>query len=348
MTAMMLLLVRAAWPCAGIFHDESWTAESDQQEALITVGDGQVTVSYNVAWAGDAPSFGWVIPIKGTFVGLADGDLSVFDALRGLTQPTIEYVGEEGDSGSGGGCGCGATDNGLKGGAFGETAEVGDLGLVAEGFTGTYSYTVLEATSSEALLSWLSDNGWSVGESGPSIDAYISEGGYQWVAISLLPEAGTTEDQLLPPVDITWSGDDVRYPARMARYSMVEDLRTTVWVQSEHMVQPTGWGEATLGTIQHEPDTSATEVFRQALGDLSASAATYNVTWSGAHEGGWLTRFDAYTPRELHTADAVFTDAAGDEDVETLIQLGYFEDSGSSAAWLLLPLVGLGWGLRRR
>jgi len=347
MTAMMLLLVGAAWPCAGIFHDESWTAESDQQEALITVGDGQVTASYKVAWLGDAPSFGWVIPIKGEFVGLADGDLSVFDALEALTEPTIEFVPEEGDSGSTG-CGCLGAENSLKGGDFGDTADTAALGLVAEGFTGTYSYVVLEATTSEALLGWLSDNGWSVGESGPSVDAYISEGGYQWVAIGLLPDTGASEHQLLPPVDITYTGDDVRYPARMARYSMVEDVRTTVWVQSDHMVEPTGWGESTLGTIEHEPDYSGTDVFRMALGELSASAATYNVTWSGANDGGWLTRFDAYTPRELHTVDAVFTDADSDEEVETLIRLGYFEDSGSSAAWLLLPLVGLGWGLRRR
>ncbi len=343
--SLMLLFIAAAWPCAGIFHEDGALAESEVQEVLLTAGDGQVTASYRVSYEGDAAAFGWVIPIPGAFVSLEDGDGEVFDGLAEVTAPFVDYIKESSDGG-GPSCGCG-TENALSKGG-GDTAG-GGLEVVAEGFSGTYAYTVLEATTAEPLLAWLAENGWEAGPGEASIAEYVADGGFQFVAISLLPEEAETSDggRELPPVDIVYAGDDLRYPARMARYAMVDALRTTVWVQAAHQVSVSGWSSQTLELIEHESAyDDSVEVFRDALYAISETSPTYNLTWSGSHDGGWLTRFDAYAPKEVHTADARFAVGSTDEEVQTTIRLGEADDA--DAAWLLLPMFGLGYGLRRR
>lgn len=344
--SLLLLLAGAAWPCAGIFHGDGALAESGVQEVLLRAGESTVTASYRVTYEGDAASFGWVIPVPGAFVSLSDGEDRVFEDLESLTAPIVDYIEEEGADD--GGCGCGAKDNALRGGGLGETAGTDSgLEIIAEGFSGTYAYTVLEATSAEPLLAWLEENGWEAGNSQTSIESYVSDGGFQFVAISLAPDDPVTYDggRNLPPVDIVYEGTTLSYPARMGRYAMEDALRTTVWIEAAHQASVSGWSSQTLGTITHEPDLSAEAIFRSALADLSATSPTYNLSWSGNGDSGWVTRFDTYTPAELHTVDAVFTVGTTDEEVQTVLRIGYVE---GAAAWLLLPLLGLGVGLRRR
>lgn len=345
---ILINLPSPASACAGLFHDDESIVESDVQEAIFTVNaDDTVTVSYRVTYEGDAANFGWVIPIPSPFVSLDDGDEEDFLSLEELTAPVATWdYGDGGDEDEG--CGCGADSKALGGGDNSDSA-LGGVDIVAEGFAGPYTYTVIEAASSDDLLAWLTENGWTVRESGADIAAYVSDGGFQFVAITLTPESAETppEGRQLPPVDIVYGGSEVLYPARMARGSMTEQLRTTLWVVAPHQYTlSAGWTEATLAPITGDVNADPTTLFQEALGDVAGDTAAYALTWSGSGTAAdsWITRFDTLANREVHTADAVFGQAAADESVQTTIALS----GGTPDTAFFLPLAAGGYGLVRR
>ena len=353
MLTLLLVLAHPSHACAGMFHGEALKAESDVQEAIFRPADGAVTVSYLVHYDGDASDFGWVVPVPGAFQSLTEGSEDDFLRLTELTQPNVvEHYDEDG----GGGCGC--TDMALKGGdnSLGDTADTaGGITVVAEGFAGPYEYTAIDADSTDALLAWLSDNGWSVGPSEPSLDAYVADGSWQFVAIKLTPDTAETppEGRNLPPVDISYSGDKIVFPSRMARYSEPTEIRTIIWVEAEGRYQLTdGWTENEMENLTGAIGDDSLTIYQEELRALSGDTAAYAQIWSGdtyddAGNVSWVTRFDTLAKPSVHNADAVFGPA--DDDIYNSVTISLYETPpSSSAAWLLLPLLGLGWGLRRK
>ena len=340
MITLLALLAAPAWPCAGLFHEEGLAAESDTQEAILAVGDGSVSVSYRVEYDGDAADFGWVIPVPGEVQTVSDGDEGDFDLLRDATAPMVswEYAYDDDET-----CGCGASDK-AGGGRNGDTGSLG-VDVVAEGFTGSYDYAVLEADSADALLTWLSDNGWSVGPSEDSIDAYVSDGIFQFVAIKLTPTDGDTPDEgrALPPLSIEYAGDDVRFPSRMARYSEADELRTTVWVVADERYTLTaGWSEAAMEDISGGIDDDPVALFQDALRDAAGDSANFAVVYAGSWDGGFVTRFDTLADRAVHDADAEFGPAGTTDSASVQIWLSEY------AALFLAPGLLFGWAWRRR
>ena len=344
---LLSLFIQPAFPCAGIFHEPGSLAESDNQQVILRALDGEIEVSYNVQYEGDAEDFGWVIPVFGEFSSMEDGDQVLFDALNNSTAPVVETL-QSADDGAGG---CGNAMRGSKSveDSFSDTGLNG-AEIVAEGFTGTYSYTVLEADSAEALETWLTDNGWSIESSRPVIEDYVAEGGVQFVAISLTG-ASETEASYLPPVSIRYAGDQLRFPATMARYSMVETLRTTVFVLGEQPATVSGWSSSTNPNIEGDLYDSPESLFEQALWDAGGYSPGYLLTYAGEHNTdaseSVVTRFDTFSSKDAHTLDATFAlDGEGEVTTTvTMIEDGY----EPSEAWLLLPLLtGCGMWRRRR
>jgi hypothetical protein len=114
-------------------------------------------------------------------VSLKEADPKLFDMYRLCSQPSVRYVGDAEDSG----CGC-TKSKSDAGGNLSDTA-TRDITIVAEGFTGDYEYTVLEATSTKGLLAWLDEHGWSTMGADDALDAYVAAGGFQFVSIALTP-----------------------------------------------------------------------------------------------------------------------------------------------------------------
>lgn len=336
------LVTATAWPCAGLFHEEGALAESDVQEAILEQTAEGVRVSYLAQYDGDAAEFGWIIPIFGEFQAIEDGDADRFTALREHTSPSVYYSYAKDEPT----CGCGASkgDN-----ALGDDTAGGRQGfdIVAEGFTGTFEYTVIEGTSSQAILDWLTQNGWQVSASEAAIDAYVSEGGVQFIALSLALQTGETpeEGRQLPSVVIDYAGDSMRFPSTMGRYGDVDELRTTVWVIGDQVASGGGWSQASIGNIDGGIDEEPEDVWAAALREIGGMNAVFNLTWAGSFETGYLTRFDTLAHKDAHTIDATFALDAGTDSVSTEIWL--YEES-AAAGLLMLPLALLGAGLRRR
>ena len=354
----MMLLQGAAWACAGLYHSEETLAESDAQEVILSETADGIRAAYRVEYDGDADDFGWLIPAFGEFVSLEEADAAEFDDLRAWSQPQVSYTYDapEGEDG-GGGCRGGAKSGGTDRANSFDTASAGGqsdggVEVVAEGFTGTYAFQVLEATDSSAFQDWLTENGWSSGGTQPAIDAYIAEGGVQFVALRLTDAGGQTPDEgrELPPVAITTTGGTLRFPSTMARYGMAPRQHTIVYVQGAGRASAGGgWSETAITTLWGSTEDDPTAMFMDALWDAGGTSPGWGLVFSNrAPDGdGWVTRFEAYVGRDAHTRDATSTLTAG---VETSAVHILLEAGAASASWVwLAPLAMLGvGGLRRR
>ena len=330
---LLELFTSLAWPCGGLFHGDEQLLESDASETILELVDEGVAVTYRVEFEGDAADFGWVIPISDEFVSIIDAEESRFTELRDASQPTVNYPASRG----GGGCACGPASkgDGMPG------SDNGDVQVVAEGFTGSYDYIVIEGNDPDAVVTWLEDNGWSVGASSPSITAYADEN-FQFVCLSI-GDVDLDDRQSLPPVQITYSGDDLIYPSRMARYAQEEEQKTIIYVVGDQAAEASGWSDENVGDIQGEEGDDPNELYDDALRSLGEETS-FGLVYAGEYGNDWLTRFETRAPPSVHTIDAEFTLSGGTVSAETTINV-----SGSSDSWLIFPLLGLGgWALRRR
>lgn len=329
---ILLTLVTAAWPCAGLVHEEGALAEARGSAVLFQPFDTTVTVTYEVVYDGDAADFGWVIPVSGPFVSIVDADESLFGLLREATAPTV--IRDFGDAG-GGGCAASKSDAGGRGG---DTAEFNGVDVVAEGFTGSWEYVALTATEADALRTWLTDHGWAL-EAGDAIEHYVALGD-TFVALRVAPSIGATPDEgrALPPVAITYGGTTMRFPAYMAQWSGADPIATTVWVRGNGPAKLTdGWTASPMYALAGGIDDDGAAVFEAALAAKGADRG-YAITWSGAWAGAHLTRFDTVAPRTAHTVDATF--APGGDAPDGALVITLTEEGGTSGA----PLALLGAG----
>ena len=342
--ALLMLAPTPALACAGFFHDPLYEAESSAQKAIFRPLEGLVQVDYAVDLRVDTPEFGWVIPIPGPFVSLEDGDSSEFSTLMAQTGPTYDIAEERG--------GCAMTSDNALGGVKGG-GDTGGRGVdeIYQGETPTYSYTVLEATSSDALSTWLEEHGWYLGDTGASIGEYVSEGGYQFVAIALKMDVveGTAVQAELPPVRLKYEGDKLIYPSRMGRYSPETELSTLIWVVGDQRASiQGGWDQVELPLVWEGGETSGylTEVAAAKIRDIGSEGG-FALTWAGPYGSGWATRFETVAPTGIHTVDVEFAvDGGTDAPLAFTIsnQEGCKAPAGAEAL-LLFPLVAL---LRRR
>ena len=357
----LLLLTGTAFPCAALLtNDEGAIASSDAQEVVLQATETGSRTHYRVSYQGDADSFGWLIVVPG-FVGEGDvieSEASLFDNLREQTQPRkFSYdIGDGGDEGESSSAGCGCGDLNARAGSnyefdAADTAG-GAVAVTAEGFAGPYSYQVLDATDADGLAGWLEDEGVSLGDTVTTLDEYIAEGGYSFVAVSLTPDENQTPDEgrTLPPLAIDSDSSTLQFPARMSLTGMAEELRTTVWVVGETTARITeGWTSTDVFELSAS-DGDAEGAYDAALRAAAvAEPAGYLASFSGEYNGFWVTRFDALAPREVHTADPVFDflDEAYSWRLDIEVPANEDDDTALSALWLFAPLLGLGWVRRR-
>ena len=359
----LFFFVGTAWPCAALLtRDGGALATSDAQEVILQRNDAGLLTQYRVSYDGDAEDFGWLIVVEGA---VTDGDVTeveeaIFDDLREATQPTIVIQEADfggGASGSGGGCGrgrnqaksSGSVDDPDAGGVFGDEALDQDNGIdiTAEGFAGPFAYQALAATDADALVAWLDENDFALGGTAPTLEHYIEDGNYTFVAVSLSPDMAETPEngRTLPALAIQSDADRMAFPARMSLTGMAEELRTTVWVVGDETAEIVdGWSSARTPELYAatDPLEDYDELLRQ-YADLDEKS--YAAVFSGRVNGRWVTRFDTLAHRSVHTTDPAF-EYTGDADswrLEIIVEEGY----NHAVVWFCLSMCGLGIARRR-
>ena len=322
-------LVGVAWPCAGIVHEQGLSAESPGAEVLFEPGGGSVTATFAVTLRGEVSDLGWVIPVPAVPTAVADGDLDRIGRLREASAPRVLERTEDH-----GGGGCLVQSYGLANDRAGAPPD--DLQVLSEGFTGTYAYQVIAASSAAELGAWFDDNGWE-GLAAADLDLYVAAG-FAFVAVRVVPEAPDT----LPPLSVTWPGDTMVYPAVMARHAL-SDQRTTLYVSADTRAVLSGWTSAEVARIEGASDADPTALWDARLAEVGQDRA-YVATYAGDVEDRFLTRYDTLAPAALHDVDVVLTLADDTWGHTTEIAL---DPPEGRAAFLLAPLALLGAALRR-
>ncbi|MDP6931726.1 MAG: DUF2330 domain-containing protein, partial [Myxococcota bacterium] len=334
----------------------------DAQQVVFETDGDTVSVEYLVTFDGSAETFGWVIPIPGEFVELDEGDVDRFTTLRTWSEPQVhrEYASELG-------CGCAGGDKAISGdGGYWDTAGVSEI---ESGTAGPIDYSVLEATSTESLLGWLDDNGWDVGQSEDALNSYVSDGGFQFVALMVdtaavigsdsgVQDTGGWAEPDAVAARIVYEGTDMRYPARLSSASSAAEQRTTVYVIGDQRATVSGWAYEEVGDLIGDLDADADEMYTERLWEIGGTRAAYGLVHAGQWESHtWFTRFDTWAQSAVHEVDAVFALDGGEkaEVIQTEIYLYQSSreqaqaEARASSTWLLwLPLASLGWHRRRR
>ena len=217
--------------------------------------------------------------------------------------------------------------------------------------------TVVEATDTAELETWLVENGWNLGASLPSLEDYVEGGGFQFLLFAVNPESADTPEggTGLSPVSIRYTGEAMAFPARMALYGQPQTLSTTLYVIGDTAASLNGgWSTELVGDLEGQlGDMDPDDAFLARLWELGGESPGYGLTWAGEAEWGnnagqWITRFDSWTSVEVQLSDPLLTMDGEENPVQTVVVL-YEEFEAGESAWLVfLPLLGLGWGARRR
>lgn len=378
MTGLLLTLVSLCEASPALFHTSDESAVSDTQRVLYEQIGGGTHAEYEVIYDGDATSFGWMIPVFGRLIEVTDREDGHLAELLEQSEPVVEYVsadpldtGDGVDDGGGIGCGCaGAKNDKTSDSAIGaiddsnDSADDGDTGagvdasevdIVATGFTGTYTWQLIETETADDLVTWLSENGWEEGDQREVIESYVAEGGVTWLCVKLAVEAGdaeTTDDgRSLPVLGVSWEGETMRYPAILAKNGEATSLRTTLLVVGESdATLGSGWKVEPVGDLVaglYGEDLPG-DAFTDRLEALSATEATYGLTYAGDYDDQRLTRLDTLTSAALHTADVEISFSGDANDVVTTIEVETSSTRRVSGAAALGLAALLGVTLRRR
>ena len=288
---------------------------------------------------------------------ITEADEELFDRLRDFTAPEIMLEQMDSTSGDDGGDGPGCSCRGDKskaliasaGGVNGDfgLGDTGNIDITAEGFAGPFAYTALEASDSDALVAWLDENDFTLGDTASTLEQYIEDGGYTFVAVTLVPDLAETPEQgrTLPALSIQSDSNQMEFPARMSSTGMADELRTTVWVLGDETAEIVdGWSSTPVFEV--DGDLFPVEAYDRMLREISTQdERSYAAVFSGAFGDGWVTRFDTLAHRYLHTEDPVFdyTGRLESWQVEVIVEEGY----ENTTIWFWLPLLGLGIVRRR-
>jgi hypothetical protein len=367
---VLLLAWNVAWACGGLVtldHTEQ-LAQSDALQAILDVGADAVTVEYRVHYGGNANEFAWIIPVPGQVTDVQEGDDARFETLATLTAPQVNVYEDPESSSSSPGCACGgyATKDGdLAGGRnLSDTGAGGaDLGVavVGQGYAGDYSYTVLDATDSGALTTWLTDRGYDLTYAAAPIDQYVQDPlGYQWIAVQLVPTLSDTPDEgvTISPLRITYgraTGDDklhALYPSRMGSTIQLPEVRTELYVIDDgHAVAGNGWDTNVDMHVEDDNDADPEEVYADFLRDVGSDRRGLVEVWKGdwtddTGAARYLTRFDSIVAPATNTTDVSFT-----TDDDTTAEQRFYVDLGGYYYGGVFPfaaLTGLAMAWRKR
>ncbi len=369
---LFTLLLATGWARADggfFYYGATNLARSGDQRAIILCDGQRETLIVETGVANPGAGYAWVLPTP-TVVEAAtirEVDAAVFDQLGDATAPVLTYGG---GGGSGLGCGCGMPGDATGGGQPTNAVTVWDTTRV-----GQYELTTLTATESQALSTWLTDNGYQVPASfDPVLATYVAKG---WAFVAIRIAEQTEGDYLsLSPLALTFPAEEPVYPLIISSVSARNTgnllqlfviasarLDTASYPCAELDTRPMSgvWGamDAYAARVRGQCASTASPTFVvegvRSVWDLRYITDYYLCDLPAYLSGGRLTRFVCYMDAADMTADVTFTEAAEQVPFQPTIQ--FTEEAAEAQAPQRIALIALAGlsvgalcrgGLRRR
>ncbi|HRE88822.1 MAG TPA: DUF2330 domain-containing protein, partial [Myxococcota bacterium] len=209
------------------------------ERILFASHDGLVTMHIEITYQGDPTSFGWILPLAqrpmdelGRLMPLDQivrvSSQRLFPTLQSLTDPSFNLVRDPSDDTS-----CPMPDVMTAQDAaagFSDTTAPNPtppVTVLAEADVGPFRAQLIEATRSDALYTWLGDNGYIQDpKAQPILDHYLSQG---FVFVGLKLQSGKSVGDLRP-IAITLGENAPCVPLVLTSIAARNDMPILVWV----------------------------------------------------------------------------------------------------------------------
>lgn len=291
---LVALLVAMPSPaCAPVSKYGTWLLNADQ--TVIIIWDARNKVQHFVRKASfrtETDDFGFLVPTP-TRPDLQESTNAPFSVLHRITAPKEPPRGKSVKSAGG------------FGGAMG-----GEVNVLEEKRVAGYQAAVLEATTAEALVTWLKDNGYAYSPqvatwAGPYVAA-----GWKFTALKIAAEPGKAADKARTvsanALRITFQTDQPIFPYREPDPKeappdlKAKDRLLRIYFVAEarymgHMNEETPWTGKVMWSGKIHPDDRL-----KLLKGLRLSVKTEPQEW-------WLTEFEDHWPYGVAPADLSFS-----------------------------------------
>jgi len=354
-----------------VIEGEVQSLAQTRQEVLLAIhgdpaGEGQeVTYVLRTQYDGNPNEFAWVIPVPATPSDVVAHETGrLFEALNEQTHPLFLVFTGRGSPGWG--CAC-------VGGTAGGSLEDTLVEVEASGQAGIFAWAALTSTGSEALLTWLEENGFNVpAEARGVLDGYIQQGmHFLALRINKPQEVAGNGPIEIPPIQFTCRTAQRVYPMAISQISAAAATEVLIYVLANHHAEAANVPNAVISpeAVALEPDSPSYSNYEALfagkiaeLGGLAlitefaSSSFELDSVWSEAPAGAlaatFLTRMRTVISPEQMTLDFAFQDAASDQEVSAQFWLG--SSSRVQAALIsgqplgALLVFALLWSIMRR
>ncbi len=220
----LMLSVPAARACGGFFCT-TFPMNQVAENILFVQGEGTVTTHVQLLYSGEASDFAWILPLP-SVPELAVSHNDIFTRLQWSTQPFFQLNFEEDD--------CGFPIMVLRDAVPTDLAEEG-VEVVLQEQVGPYDTAVLTSEDPQAIVDWLVDNGYQLGDLGvPLLTPYVEDDFY-FLALKLAAESEVGD---LQPIAMTYAAERPGIPIRLTAVATVPDLGVRAWVLADQRAIP--------------------------------------------------------------------------------------------------------------
>ncbi|MEZ4317889.1 MAG: DUF2330 domain-containing protein [Myxococcota bacterium] len=254
-----LLLISAgaspAFACGGMFCDpgplEVQVVQNAERIAFhVDERLGTVEAHVQIFYEGPPDQFGWVVPVSAQPEVFLSTD-ALFEALGTRLAPTVRLnFASEGNCGGRSGCAppgvnrdaSSEVDSGLQFDTDAPPVEVVD-----EGQVGPYDFVVLQADTSDALVSWLQGHQFAIPDTLTGVLAPYLTPDAHFLAVRLSKDADAGD---IAPLGWRYDGDAASIPIQLTSIAAAPDLRLEVSVFGDGRAVPESYLHVTLNEAQ--------------------------------------------------------------------------------------------------
>ncbi|MFT7582932.1 MAG: MYXO-CTERM domain-containing protein [Myxococcota bacterium] len=228
--SLMLAATTPAQACGGFFCSQTPIDQMGEQ-IIFGVGDNSITAQIMISYTGEAEDFSWILPVA-TQPTLTVGSQAAFQTVASRTQPYFYLNWDYGNNQCGGWQFAPELASDADGGAG------GNVEVIAEEEVGPFATTIIAANDTQALVTWLNDNGYDQPpESTPLIDHYVQQG-MLFVALKLKRGEPVGAIQ---PIQLEFEEADPCVPLVLTQIAAVDDMPIQLYLLAEHRMVPTNW-----------------------------------------------------------------------------------------------------------
>ncbi len=223
----LLLSAPAARACGGFFCT-TFPMNQAAENILFVQGEGTVTTHVQLLYSGAASDFAWILPVP-SVPDLAVSHNRIFAQLQWTTRPGFQLNFQEDD------CGFPMVfrDGELE--SIPTSADEGGVEVVLQEQVGPYDTAVIASEDPQAIVDWLVDNGYQLGDLGvPLLTPYV-EGDFYFLALKLAAESEVGD---LQPIAMTYAAERPGIPIRLTAVATEPDLGVLAWVLADHRAIP--------------------------------------------------------------------------------------------------------------